>query len=240
MPQTVKRSARKTASHCRRMRKTHTFCRESGHGFNFACLIKVSRIATMSINSINTSIQNQFSQISAPTANKTADAEASMASTKSSSAAAASDTVTISEAGQAMASAATSFVQALDAGRALTAEDKALIGYPNPSDPNVTFMAATISDLRERGYIEGKITSEYFKGDDGSKMSLFDVFPKDEQSQNALMPLKQRMGAAFAKYKHNSEEVTKLENDKLLMDIGRLTTHSTNAKVKAMLRHYHS
>ena len=27
---------------------------------------------------------------------------------------------------------------------------------------------------------------------------------------------------------------------KLLMDIGRLTTHSTNAKVKAMLRHYHS
>jgi hypothetical protein len=71
-------------------------------------------------------------------------------------------------------------------------------------------------------------------------MSLFDVFPKDEQSQNALMPLKQRMGAAFAKYKHNSEEVTKLENDKLLMDIGRLTTHSTNAKVKAMLRHYHS
>ena len=194
----------------------------------------------MSINSINSSIQNQYPQISTPTANKTADAEASIASTKSSSAAAASDTVTISEAGQAMASAATSFVQAFDAGRALTAEDKALIGYPNPGDPNVTFMAATISDLRERGYIEGKLTSEYFKGDDDSKISLFDVFPKDEQSQNALMPLKQRMGAAFAKYKHNSEEVSKLENDKLLMDIGRLAAHTTNAKVKAMLRHYHS
>lgn len=195
----------------------------------------------MSINSINSSIQNQYPAMGMPTASKTAEADTVVASAKSSSTADASDSVTISAAGQAMASAATCYVQAFDAGRALTADDKALIGFPDPSDPNVAFMAATISDLREGGYIQGKITSEYFKGDDGSKISLFDMFSKDEQSQTALMPLKQRMGAVFAKYEHgNSQEVTKLENEKLLMDIGRLSANTSNVKVRAMLRDYTS
>ena len=134
-----------------------------------------------------------YPQISTPSSNKTADAEDAIASTKSSSTTAVSDTVTISAAAQAMASTATGFttmLQPFDAGRALTADDKALIGYPNPSNPYVTSMAATISELREKGAIQGKMTSEYYKLDDGTQASIFDVMPQNSQSQVDMAPLK--------------------------------------------------
>jgi cell division septation protein DedD len=196
----------------------------------------------MSINSINSAVQNQYPQISTPTANKTADAEAAAVSAKSTSTPAASDTVTISAAGQAMSSAATGFttmLQPFDAGRALTADDKALIGYPNPSNPYVTSMAATISELREKGAIQGKMTSEYYKLDDGTQASIFDVMPQDAQSQVDMAPLKNRMMAKFAEYKNGAaDEVTKLANDKFLLNLGR-DAHSTNSiKAKAMMRDY--
>jgi hypothetical protein len=205
-------------------------------------LIKIIGVAAMSINSINSSVQNQYPQISTPTANKTADAEAAAVSAKSTSTTAASDTVTISAAGQAMASAAAGFttmLQPFDAGRALTADDKALIGYPNPSNPCVTSMAATISELREKGAIQGKMTSEYYKLDDGTQASIFDVMPKDAQSQVDMAPLKNRMMAKFAEYKNGAaDEVTKLANDKFLLSLGRDSQSITSTKAKAMMREY--
>lgn len=196
----------------------------------------------MSINSINSSVQNQYPQISTPSTNKTADAEAATAITKSSSTTIASDTVTISAAGQAMASTATGFttmLQPFDAGRALTADDKALIGYPNPSNPYVTSMASTISELREKGVIQGKLTSEYYKLDDGTKASIFDVMPQDARSQVDMAPLKNRMMTKFAKYKNGmADEVTKLANDKFLLGLGRDAQSATSIKAKAMMRDY--
>lgn len=196
----------------------------------------------MSINSINSSVQNQYPQISTPTANKTADVEAAAVSAKSTSTTAASDTVTISATGQAMASAATGFttmLQPFDAGRALTADDKALIGYPNPSNPYVTSMAATISELREKGAIQGKMTTEYYKLDDGTQASIFDVMPKDAQSQVDMAPLKNRMMAKFSEYKNGTaDEVTKLANDKFLLSLGRDSQRITSTKAKAMMREY--
>ena len=196
----------------------------------------------MSINSINSSVQNQYPQISTSSANKTADAEAGIASTKSSSTTAANDTVTISAAGQAMASSATGFttmLQPFDAGRALTADDKALIGYPNPSNPYVTSMAATISELREKGAIQGKLTSENYKLDDGTQASIFDAMPQDAQSQVDMAPLKNRMMAKFAEYKNGTaDEVTKLANDKFLLSLGRDAQSTNSIKAKAMMRDY--
>lgn len=196
----------------------------------------------MSISSINSSVQNQYSQISSPSSNKSADSAATIASTKSSSSTAASDTVTISAAGQAMASTATGFttmLQPFDAGRALTADDKALIGYPNPSNPYVTSMAATISELREKGAIQGKLTSEYYKLDDGTQASVFDVMPQDAQSQVDMAPLKNRMLAKFAAYKNGAtDEVTKLANDKFLLNLGRDAQSTNSSKTKAMMRDY--
>jgi hypothetical protein len=196
----------------------------------------------MSINSINSSVQNQYPQISTPSANKTADAEAAIASTKSSSTTAASDTVTISAAAQAMASTASGFttmLQPFDAGRALTADDKALIGYPNPSYPYVTSMAATISELREKGVIQGKLTSENYKLDDGTQASVFDAMPQDAQSQVDMAPLRNRMMAKFAEYKNGTaDEVTKLANDKFLLSLGRDAQSTNGVKAKAMMRDY--
>jgi hypothetical protein len=196
----------------------------------------------MSIGSVNSSVQNQYQQISSPPANKTADVEVATAASKSSSTAAASDTVTISAAGQAMANAATgitTMLQPFDAGRALTADDKALIGYPNPSNPYITSMAATISELREKGAIQGKMTSEYYKLDDGTQASIFDVMPQDTQSQVDMAPLKNRMMAKFAEYKNGTaDEVTKLANDKFLLSLGRDSQGITSTKAKAMLREY--
>ena len=196
----------------------------------------------MSISSINSSVQNQYPQISTSSANKTADAEVASTSTKSSSTTAANDTVTISAAGQAMASTATGFttmLQPFDAGRALTNDDKALIGYPNPSDPYVTSMAASISEFREKGFIQGKMTSEYYKLDDGTVGSIFDVMPKDKQSQAELAPLKNRMLTKFAGYKkESSDEATKLANDKFLLSLGREAQTANSLKAKAMMRDY--
>lgn len=196
----------------------------------------------MSISSINSSVQNQYPQISTSSANKTADAEAASASTKSSSTTAANDTVTISAAAQAMASTATGFatmLQPFDAGRALTADDKALIGYPNPSNPYVTSMAATISELREKGAIQGKLTSEYYKLDDGTQTSIFDAMPQDAQSQVDMAPLKNRMMAKFEEYKNGTaDEATKLANDKFLLNLGRDALSTNSIKSKAMMRDY--
>lgn len=196
----------------------------------------------MSISNVNSSIQNQYPQISSPSASKTADVEAATATNKSTSTAAASDTVTISAAGQAMASNATGFttmLQPFDAGRALTADDKALIGYPNPSNPYVTSMAAKISELREKGVIQGKMTSEYYKLADGTQASIFDGMPQDAQSQIDMAPLKNRMMAKFAEYKNGTaDEATKLANDKFLLSLGRDSQGITSTKAKAMLREY--
>jgi hypothetical protein len=198
----------------------------------------------MSISSINSSVQNQYPQISTPSANKTADAKATIASAKSSNTTAANDTVTISAAGQAMASTAAGFttmLQPFDAGRALTADDKALIGYPNPSNPYVTSIAATISELRESGHIKGKITSEYYKNDDGTQASVFDVMPKDKQSQAEFAPLKNRMLTKFSEYRKGAaDEVTKLANDKFLLNLGRDAQSTNSLKAKAMMRDYNA
>jgi hypothetical protein len=196
----------------------------------------------MSISSVNSSVQNQYPQISSPSANKPADIEVAIASSKSTSTVVSSDTVSISAAGQAMANAATGFttmLQPFDAGRALTADDKALIGYPNPGSPCVTSMAATISELREKGVIQGKMTSEYYKLADGTQASVFDGMPQDAQSQVDMAPLKNRMMAKFAEYKNGAaDEVTKLANDKFLLNLGRDSQGITSTKAKAMMREY--
>ena len=185
----------------------------------------------MSISNINSSIRNQYPQINTPSVNKTADP--GVVPTKSSSTTAASDTVTISMAGQAIASTATGFttmLQAFDPGRALTEDDKALIGYPNFSNPYVTSMAATISALRESGHIQGKMTSAYVKDDVGGQFSVFDLMPKDKQSQAGFAPLKNRMMAKFAEYKNDTVDAsTKLANEKFLLSLGRDVDATTAA-----------
>ncbi len=196
----------------------------------------------MSISSLNSAVQNQYPQISTPTSSKATDAEGAIAPTKLTSTTAGSDTVTISAAGQAMANAATGFttmLQPFDAGRALTADDKALIGYPNPSNPYVTSMAATISELRESGHIKGKMTSEYYKNDDGTLASVFDVMAQDKQSQADFAPLKNRMMAKFSEYKNGTaDEVTKLANDNFLLNLGCDSQGISSTKAKAMMRDY--
>ncbi len=198
----------------------------------------------MTISSINSSVRNQYPQFNPLVASKVADADTTKASASVSNDAASSDKVNISSAGQAMASAATGFttmLQSFDPGRALTSDDKALIGYPSPSNPYVTMMAATISELRESGAIQGRMTSEFFKLADGTQASVFDVMPKDAQSQVDLAPLKSRMMARFAEYKNGTaDEVTKLANDNFLLNLDRHEQSLPSPKVKAMIRDYNT
>lgn len=198
----------------------------------------------MTISSINSSVRNQYPQFNHLAASKDADADTAKASASVSNDAASSDKVNISSAGQAMASAATGFtamLQSFDPGRALTSDDKALIGYPSPSNAYVTMMAATICELRESGAIQGRMTSEFFKLADGTQASVFDVMPKDAQSQVDLAPLKNRMMARFAEYKNGTaDEVKKLANDNSLLNLDRHEQSLSSPKVKAMIRDYNT
>lgn len=100
-------------------------------------------------------------------------------------------------------------------------------------------MAATISELREKGVIQGKMTSEYYELDDGTQASIFDGMPQDAQSQVDMAPLKNRMMAKFAEYKNGTaDEVTKLANDKFLLSLGRDSQGISSTKAKAMMRDY--
>lgn len=197
----------------------------------------------MSINSINSSVQNLGLKFDTISTKKTSGADAMAEPVKSSEAALASDTVNISTAGQAMASAATgitTMLQPFDAGRALTVDDKALIGYPNPGNPYVTSMAATISELREKGVIQGKMTSEYYKLKDGTQASVFELMPSsDVQSSSGIQALKSRMMAKFEEYKNGAvDEISKLADESFLLQLGKRFEGISNVKIKAILRDY--
>jgi hypothetical protein len=197
----------------------------------------------MSINSINSSVQNLGLKFDTISTKKTSGADAMAEPAKSSEAALASDTVNISTAGQAMASAATgisTMLQPFDAGRALTVDDKALIGYPNPGNPYVTSMAATISELREKGVIQGKMTSEYYKLKDGTQASVFELMPSsDVQSSSGIQALKSRMMAKFEEYKNGAvDEISKLTDESFLLQLGKRFEGISNVKIKAILRDY--
>lgn len=197
----------------------------------------------MSINSINSSVQNLGLKFDTISTKKTSGADAMAEPVKSSEAALASDTVNISTAGQAMASAATgitTMLQPFDAGRALTVDDKALIGYPNPGNPYVTSMAATISELREKGVIQGKMTSEYYKLKDGTQASVFELMPSsDVQSSGGIQALKSRMMAKFEEYKNGAADViSKLADESFLLQLGKSFEDTSNVKIKAILRDY--
>jgi hypothetical protein len=85
------------------------------------------------------------------------------------------------------------------------------------------------------------MTSEYYKLDDGTQASIFDVMPKDAQSQVDMAPLKNRMMAKFAEYKNGAaDEVTKLANDNFLLSLGRDAQSTHSIKAKAMMRDYTS
>lgn len=197
----------------------------------------------MSINSINSSVQNLGLKFDTISTKKTSGADAMAEPVKSSEAALASDTVNISTAGQVMASAATgisTMLQPFDAGRALTVDDKALIGYPNPGNPYVTSMAATISELREKGVIQGKMTSEYYKLKDGTQASVFELMPSsDVQSSSGIQALKSRMMAKFEEYKNGAvDEISKLADESFLLQLGKRFEGISNVKIKAILRDY--
>lgn len=197
----------------------------------------------MSINSINSSVQNHYLQLGTTATKKTTDTDAGAGPAKSSETTVASYTVNISTAGQAMASAATgitTMLQPFDAGRALTVDDKALIGYPNPGNPYVTSMAATISELREKGVIEGKMTSEYYKLKDGTQASVFELMPSsDVQSSGGIQALKSRMMAKFEEYKNGAaDEISKLADESFLLQLGKRFEGASNVKIKAILRDY--
>ena len=171
----------------------------------------------MSIKSINSSIQNPYLQLGTTAAKKNSDTNTGAGSAKTSEITVTTDTLNISTAGQAMASAAagiTTMLQPFDAGRALTADDKALIGYPNPGNPYVTSMAATISELREKGVLQGKMTSEYYKLKDGTQASVFELMhPSDVLSSGEIQALKSRMMAKFEEYKSGAaDEISKMES----------------------------
>ena len=207
----------------------------------------------MSVGSINSSVQNQYPQISTPSAKKTTATDAVSTSPKmvDSLDQIGKDFVQLSPQAIAMldASNAASSVTATGNNpiRALTLEDMVLIGYPDPNDPNVAILAEGISQARETGQLKGPITEAFLKGGNAQyKSGLFDMLPSDPASLKSSAKTKK----AVLDRLHGVQDSKEADLNKLLRKAGFLQANGTDAaqatqpsqtqtlKIKAMLRDY--
>jgi len=199
----------------------------------------------MSVNNINSSVQNQHPQIIVQATNKTAVTEAT--SNKSSSTTAARDAVTISTAGQALSDVANNskIVGAYtesDYPQQLTEGDKKVIdAFPSDAPYNLirNSVAFAVEAARKSGQLQGPLTLEALVGGTNNPHGLLADLAPDIQSKIPALALKKAMANGVASIKNTSSDaLAKILSDIFLSTEQAQSSWSQTSRTKQMILDY--
>lgn len=199
----------------------------------------------MSVNNINSSVQNQHPQIIVQATNKTAVTEAT--SNKSSSTTAARDAVTISTAGQALSDVANNskIVGAYtesDYPQQLTEGDKKVIdAFPSDAPYNLirNSVAFAVEAARKSGQLKGPLTLEALVGGTNNPHGLLADLAPDIQSKIPALALKKAMANGVASIKNTSSDaLAKILSDIFLSTEQAQSSWSQTSRTKQMILDY--
>ncbi len=199
----------------------------------------------MSVNNINSSVQNQHPQIIVQATNKTAVTETT--SNKSSSTTAARDTVTISAAGQALSNATNNskIVRAYsesDYPQQLTEDDKKVIdAFPSDAPYNLirNSVAFAVEAARKSGQLKGPLTLEALVGGTNNQLGLLADLAPDIQSKIPALALKKAMTNGVASIKNTSSDaLAKILSDIFLSTEQAPSSGSQTSRTKQMISDY--
>lgn len=199
----------------------------------------------MSVSNINSSVQNQYPQISVQATNRIAVTEA--ASEKSSLTTAESDTVTISTAGQALSDVANNskIVGAYsesDYPQQLTEDDKKVIdAFPSDAPYNLirNSVAFAIEAARKCGQLKGPLTLEALVGGTNNPHGLLADLAPDIQSKIPALALKKAMANGVASIKNTSSNaLAKILSDIFLSTEQAQSSGRQTSRTKQMILDY--
>lgn len=199
----------------------------------------------MPVNSINSSVQNQYPQISVQATNRTAVTE--VASEKSSLTTAARDTVTISTAGQALSDVANNSktvgaYSESDYPQQLTEDDKKVIGaFPSDAPYNLirNSVAFAVEAARKSGQLKGPLTLEALVGGTNDSHGLLADLTPDIQSKIPALALKKAMAYGVASIKNTSSDaLAKILSDIFLSTEQAQPSGSQISRAKQMILDY--
>lgn len=199
----------------------------------------------MPVNSINSSVQNQYPQISVQATNRTAVTEA--ASEKSSNTTAASDTVTISAAGQALSNAANNskIVGAYsesDYPEQLTEDDKKVIdAFPSDAPYNLirNSVAFAVEAARKSGQLQGPLTLEALVGGTNNPYGMLADLAPDIQSKIPALALKKAMANGVASIKNTSSNaLAKIVSDIFLSTEKTQSSGCQTSRIRQIISDY--
>lgn len=193
----------------------------------------------MSISSINSSIQNQYTSISTQVTNNVADTGVVNASAES---AVTSDSVNISAAGQALSdTAGKSHIIGTYAPvslKELTADDKKVLdSFPDKYPSYIsTMLANAVEFARESGHLKGPLTLEAFVGSANDPGGLFACLAPEDRVQIPIANFKKAVSDGMKNI--SSEALSKLISDSFLSNEKTQSQVSQSARVKQMVRDY--
>lgn len=202
----------------------------------------------MSVSNINSSVQNQYPQISVQATNRIAVTEA--ASEESSNTTATSDTsetVTISAAGQALSTAANisktvGAYSESDYPQQLTEDDKKVIdAFPSDAPYNLirNSVAFAVEAARKSGQLKGPLTLEALVGGTNNPHGLLADLAPDIQSKIPALALKKAMANGVASIKNTSSDaLAKIVSDMFLSTEQAQSSGSQTIRTKQMILDY--
>jgi hypothetical protein len=199
----------------------------------------------MSVSNINSSVKNQYPQISVQATNRIAVTE--VASEKSSLTTAAHDTVTISTAGQALSDVANNskIVGAYsesDYPQQLTEDDKKVIdAFPSDAPYNLirNSVAFAVEAARKSGQLKGPLILEALVGGTNDSHGLLADLAPDIQSKIPALALKKAMTNGVASIKNTSSDaLAKILSDIFLSTEQAPSSGSQTSRTKQMISDY--
>ena len=202
----------------------------------------------MSVSNINSSVQNQYPQISVQATNRIAVTEAASEESSNTTAKSdTSDTVTISAAGQALSDVANNskIVGAYtesDYPQQLTEGDKKVIdAFPSDAPYNLirNSVAFAVEAARKSGQLKGPLTLEALVGGTNNPHGLLADLAPDIQSKIPALALKKAMANGVASIKNTSSDaLAKIVSDMFLSTEQAQSSGSQTIRTKQMILDY--
>ena len=202
----------------------------------------------MSVSNINSSVQNQYPQISVQATNRIAVTEAASEESSNTTAKSdTSDTVTISAAGQALSTAANisktvGAYSESDYPQQLTEDDKKVIdAFPSDAPYNLirNSVAFAVEAARKSGQLKGPLTLEALVGGTNNPHGLLADLAPDIQSKIPALALKKAMANGVASIKNTSSNaLAKIVSDIFLSTEQAQSSGSQTIRTKQMILDY--
>lgn len=202
----------------------------------------------MSVSNINSSVQNQYPQISVQATNRIAVTEAASEESSNTTATSdTSDTVTISAAGQALSTAANisktvGAYSESDYPQQLTEDDKKVIdAFPSDAPYNLirNSVAFAVEAARKSGQLKGPLTLEALVGGTNNPHGLLADLAPDIQSKIPALALKKAMANGVASIKNTSSDaLAKIVSDMFLSTEQAQSSGSQTIRTKQMILDY--